>query len=155
MKRVSRRPSGFTLVEVMVALVIFALAAIVLGAAYVNVLEGYQVAGRLAAEDPDVAYARQELLTQADLTAAEKGDAFDTADGRHVSWTAAITAASTTDLFSVEFTCDITEPSPKPPTKVVQTFMLLRPTWSDPTERTNLRQAAANRIAVLHGKQQP
>jgi general secretion pathway protein I len=147
--------TGFTLPEVMVALLIFALAAIVLGASYVNILRGYQVADRLAGEDQDVAFARQELLTQPDLATAEKGDAFDTVDGRHVSWSAAITPASTTDLFSVEFTCDITEPSPKPPTKVVEDFMLLRPTWSDATDRTNLRQAAANRIAVLHGKQQP
>ena len=146
---------GFTLPEVMVALMIFAVAAVVLGASYVNILQGYQVAGRLTSEDRDVSFARQELLTQPDLKTAEKGDAFDTVDGRHVSWTAQVTSASTTDLFLVEFTCEVTAPSPKPPTKVVQDFMLLRPTWSDPTERTNLRQAAANRIAVLHGKQQP
>jgi general secretion pathway protein I len=139
----------------MVALLIFTLAAIVLGASYVNILQAYQVADRVAGEDQDVAFARQELLTQADLATAEKGDAFDTVDGRHVAWSAAITPAATTDLFSVEFTCDITEPSPKPPTKVVQDFMLLRPTWSDPAERAKLRQAAANRIAVLHGTQQP
>lgn len=150
-----RRGTGFTLPEVMVALLIFTLAAIVLGASYVNILQAYQVADRVAGEDQDVAFARQELLTQADLATAEKGDAFDTVDGRHVAWSAAITPAATTDLFSVEFTCDITEPSPKPPTKVVQDFMLLRPTWSDPAERAKLRQAAANRIAVLHGTQQP
>jgi general secretion pathway protein I len=131
------------------------MASIVLGAAYVNVLQAYQVAGHLADEDQDVAFARQELLTQTDLTTAEKGDAFDTIDGRHVAWTSQITAASTADLFSVEFTCEINEPSPKRPSKVVETFMLLRPTWSDPTDRASLRQAAANRIAVLHGKQQP
>lgn len=149
------RARGFTLPEVMVALTIFAVAAVVLGAAYVNILKGYQVAGRLTSEDRDVAFARQELLTQQDLKTAEKGDAFDTVDGRHVTWTAQITSASTTDLFAVEFTCEVTEPAPKPATRVVQDFMLMRPTWSDPTERTNLRQAAANRIAVLHGKQQP
>ena len=149
------RSRGFTLPEVMVALTIFAVAAVVLGAAYVNILQGYQVAGRLTSEDQDVAFARQELLSQQDLKTAEKGDAFDTVDGRHVTWTAQITSASTTDLFTVEFTCEINEPAPRPATRVVQEFMLLRPTWSDPTERTNLRQAAANRIAVLHGKQQP
>ncbi len=149
------RARGFTLPEVMVALMIFAAAAVVLGAAYVNILQGYQVAGRMTSEDQDVAFARQELLAQPDLKTAEKGDAFDTVDGRHVSWTAQVTSASTTDLFAVEFTCEITEPAPKPATKVVQDFMLLRPTWSDPTERTNLRQAAANRIAVLQKRQQP
>jgi general secretion pathway protein I len=148
------RSSGFSLPEVLVALVIFAMAAVVLGSAYVNILQGYEIAGRAAEDDPDIAFARQQLLTQTDLPTAEKGDEFDGAGGRHVSWSAAITQADTTDLFTVGFTCEVADPAAKGPKKVVQTFMLLRPTWSDPTDRTNLRQAAANRIAKLQGKQQ-
>jgi general secretion pathway protein I len=139
-------------VEVLVALVIFAMAAVVLGAAYVNILQSYAAAGRAGEEDQDVAFARQELLLQPDLPTAEKGDAFDTVDGRHVSWTAAVTPTATTDLFTVVFTCDVAEPAPKAPSKITQTFMLLRPTWSDPTDHTNLRQTAANRIADAQRK---
>jgi general secretion pathway protein I len=144
--------SGFSLIEVLVALMIFALAAVVLGAAYVNILQSYETAGRAGQEDQDVAYARQELLLQPDLATAEKGDEFDTVDGRHVSWTAAITPAATTDLFTVVFTCEAAEPPPKAATKVTQTFMLLRPTWSEAADRTNLRQAAATRIADAQAK---
>ena len=36
---------------------------------------------------------------------------------------------------------------------IVETFMLMRPTWSDPTARSTLRQNAANRIAQFQGKQ--
>jgi general secretion pathway protein I len=147
-----RMRAGFSLVEVLVALMIFALAAVVLGAAYVNILQSYAVAGRAGQEDQDVAFARGELLLQPDLSTAEKGDAFDTVDGRHVSWTAAVTPANTTDLFTVVFTCEVTEPAPKAPVKIAQTFMLLRPTWSDPTDHSNLRQAAANRIAEAQGR---
>jgi general secretion pathway protein I len=146
--------SAFSLPEVLVALLIVAMAAIVLGAAYVNVLQSYQIVGRASEEDPDVAFARQQLLMQPDLPTVEKGDAFDTAGGGHVTWSATVTQADTTDLFTVVFTCEETDASAKAPKKVVQTFMLLRPTWSDPTDRTNLRQAAANRIAKLQGKQQ-
>ena len=149
-----RSGSGFSLPEVLAALVIFPMAAVVLGAAYVNVLQSYQIAGRAAESDPDVAFARQELLAQSDLPTAEKGDEFDTPDGRHVSWSAEITQADTTDLFTVVFTCEATDPSAKEPRKTWQTFMLLRPTWSDPTDRSNLRQAAADRIAKLQGKKQ-
>jgi general secretion pathway protein I len=151
----SRRAGrAFTLVEVIVALAIFAMMAIVLGAAYLNILNSYAVMGRGSADDLDVAFARQELLTQPDLQTAEDGDEFDTADGRHVQWTADIEQANTTDLFTVTFSCQITSPEGKNDS-VTQTFMLLRPTWSDPTDESSLRQAAATRIAVLQGRQQP
>ena len=146
--------SAFTLLEVLVALVIFSLAAIVLGGAYLNILRGYEVVSRGAGEDPEVAFARQALLTQADLPTAKNGDEYDTADGKHVKWSAVIEPANTTDLFAVTFTCVIASPAAQDqPRTVTQSFMLLRPTWSDPTDRSTLRQNAATRIAKLQGKQ--
>lgn len=139
------------------ALVIFALMAVVLGSAYLNVLGGYETARTANATDVDLEFARSQLLSQADLQTAENGAEFDdTSAGaelaaRHVKWTAEIEPAETTDLFTVTFTCTITEGS-KPPNKVTETFMLVRPTWSDPTSRSTLRQNAANRIAAAQGK---
>jgi general secretion pathway protein I len=141
---------GFTLIEVMVALAIFALTAVVLGAAYVNVLNSFEVARNSNVNNEDVSFARSQLLAQADLQTATTGAEFDDGD-RHVKWTSEIDPATTTDLFTVTFTCAITEPS-APTRTVVETFMLLRPTWSDPAARSTLRQAAADRIAQAQGK---
>jgi len=162
----TRSARGFSLLEVLIALVIFAIAAVVLGAGYLNILNDYAVISRGTGEDQDVAYAREELLTQADLPTASAGDEYDTDDGgatapkggtsgisRHVAWTVVITPTATTDLFSVAFTCTITSGSADYPTRTVtQNFMLLRPTWSDPADRTSLRQAAAARISQVQGK---
>jgi general secretion pathway protein I len=145
------RRRGFTLLEVLASLLIFSLTAVVLGGAYLNVLNSYEVAQRSNAYDGDVYYARSQLLAQADLTAAQTGAEFDD-DTRHVKWTAEIDPASTTDLFTVTFTCVITDPSLGQPKTVVENFMLLRPTWSDPAARSELRQDAANRIALAQGK---
>jgi prepilin-type N-terminal cleavage/methylation domain-containing protein len=143
---------GFSLIEVLCALLIFALTAVVLGGAYLNVLNSYEVAQRSNVTDNDVTFARSQLLTQSDLPTAQAGAEFD--DGnRHVKWTTEIDPADTTDLFTVTFTCVITEPGTAPAKTVVENFMLLRPTWSDPSARTTLRQAAASRIAVVQGKQ--
>lgn len=147
------RRAAFTLIEVMVALAIFALVAVVLGAAYANVLNGYVVMGRADQDAQDISYARQALLTQPDLQTAENGDEFDTAEGRHLIWTSEITQAGVADLFTVTFTCEITGPQ-NYDHKVAETFMLLRPTWSDPTDQSNLRQADLTRIAVFQGRQQ-
>lgn len=144
---------GFSLLEVLVALLILAVAAVVLSAGYLNILNDYAVIHRGSGQDLDVAFAREELLAQADLPTARNGDEYDTDDGRHIKWTADIEPTGTADLFSVTFTCVLTSNSPDTPTRTVnQSFMLLRPTWSDPADRASLRQAAAARIAKLQGK---
>ena len=134
------------------ALMIFGLTAVVLGAAYLNVLNSYEVAQRSNVEDVDLTFARAQLLVISDLATAQAGQEFDDGD-RHVKWTAEIDPQNMTDLFAVTFTCVLTGPGAAKPQTVIENFMLMRPTWSDPTDRTNLRQAAANRIALFQGKQ--
>jgi general secretion pathway protein I len=146
-----RRNRGFTLIEVLVSLMIFSLMAVVMGSAYLNVLNSYEVAQRSNENDGDVDFARSLLLTQSDLPTAQSGSEFDDGD-RHVKWTADIEPTTTTDLFTVAFTCVLTDPKAGDKT-VTESFMLVRPTWSDPTERTTLRSNAASRIAVFQGKQ--
>jgi len=134
------------------ALIIFALTAVVLGSAYMNVLNSYEVARKANATDSDVWFARSQLLSQADLQSAEDGAEFDDGD-RHIKWTAEIEPTDTTDLFAVTFSCTITENAAPQPPKLAETFMLTRPTWSDPTARSTMRQNAANRIAIAQGRQ--
>lgn len=147
----SRR--AFTLLEVMVALAVFALTAVVLGGAYLNVLIGYQIAGRDRSEEQELAFARQELMQETDLQTAEAGDKFSSADGRDVTWTAAIDPTNTADLFTATLTCVISASANDPSRTIVQKFMLMRPTWSDPTDRSKLRADAATRIKQAQAKQ--
>lgn len=147
----STRRSGFTLVEVLISLAIFVMAAVVLGAAYLNVLNGYEVANRAVAGDQDVRFARAMLMTEADPDAAAKGAEFDTVEQHHVVWTATLNPTDTTDVFEVEFVCDVTGSDLKQPLHVKQTFRLLRPTWSKDADRNALRQKATDRINKLLG----
>jgi general secretion pathway protein I len=147
---------GFTIIEVLVALAVFAITAVVLGGAYLNVLNSYEVARRANTNDADLAFARSQLLSQSDLQTAENGAEFDDdlPDGQcHVKWTAEVEPTNTTDLFTVTFKCKISDPRASAPREVTETFMLMRPTWSDPTDRSTLRQNAASRIALVQGKQ--
>ena len=144
---------GFTLLEVLVALVIFALAAVSLGSAYVNVLNAYDTVGRGNARDEDVRFGRQQLMTEPDRKKAEEGADFESATGGHVQWRATIDPTEMADLFRVTFTCDLGETGPKkarPP--VTEVFMLLRPTWSDGIETSKLRQHTKDRILELKEK---
>ena len=144
---------AFTLLEVLVALTIFALSAIVLGGAYMNVLNSYAIATRSEQISEDVAFARSLVLTEPDRTKLEKGGDFDTAAGRHAKWSVEIASTTIADLFTITFTCEIEDPTQTEPQKKVQSFTVLRPTWSiDAGERSKLRQDARTRILELQGK---
>ena len=150
---IPRRPvsRGFTLLEVLVALMIFVMAAAVLGSAYVNVLNGYDLAQQANERDEDIEFARAQLLAEPDHDKAEQGGEFDSANNRHVSYHAQIDPTQTADLFAVAFTCEITDPEAKAPETVTENFMVLRPTWSDPTKRSTLLDAAKQQIGKLQG----
>jgi general secretion pathway protein I len=147
--------SGFTLLEVLIALLIFVMASVVLGSAYVNVLNGYDLAQRANARNEDVEFARAQLLAEPDHTKAEQGGEFDSANERHVTYHAQIEPTQTADLFTVAFTCEINDPAAKKPETVTENFVVLRPTWSDPTTNTALLAAAKAQIAKLQGTAPP
>lgn len=144
---------GFTLIEVLAALTIFALCAIVLASAYLNILLSYDIVSRNAVVGEDVAFARQLVLREPDRKKLEEGGEFETAGGRRVRWGVEIASTTTADLFTVIFNCEISDPARAEPEKTIQTFTLLRPTWSiDVAERDKLRQEARTRILELQGK---
>jgi general secretion pathway protein I len=142
---------GFTLLEVLVSLAIFALGAIVLGAAYVNVLNAYEAAQRSNQGDQDVRFARSLLLAEPDHDKAEKGGDFEATGGRRVQWHATIEPTVTADLFQVTFVCEFASAAGGALPAVTETFTVLRPTWADPVENGKLRQLTLDRINELQG----
>lgn len=148
----SSTPRGFSLLEVLVALMIFALSAVVLGSTYVNVLNSYEAVSRGNTRDEDVAFARAQLLAEPDRAKVEAGAEFDAVENRRVRWSATIASTTLPDLFTVTFVCEVTDTNKGgEPEKTTQTFTVLRPTWSDATEKTQLRQAVRDRIAEIQG----
>ena len=145
--RHSRR--GFSLIEVLVALGIFMMMAVVLGTSYINILNAYELAGRSVVRDEDVRFARAMLLAEAEREVAERGARFEGLNGRQVSWTAVIEPTNTADLFTVTFTCEITAPELAKPGVVADVFRVLRPSWSEPAERDRLRNDAKTRITQI------
>lgn len=144
--------AGFTILEVLVALAIFTMAAIVLGTAYVNVITAYQVSARGNELNQDIRFARAMLLAEPDRDKAEAGGQFDGDKGRRVTWKAAIEPTRTADLFTVAFECEISGADLKQNYRLRQSFSLLRPTWSKDGEREKLRTEVRHRILQMQPK---
>ena len=135
----TRRRRGFTLVEVLVSLAIFALAAVVLGTAYINVLGGYQKMRRSGLDESDVAFVRAIVLAEPNLEKVEKGGEMSRSDNGTLRWSVAVEPTTRADLFRVELDCELPGAGKAPARHVRDSFLVLRPTWSDPAEREKLR----------------
>lgn len=135
---------GFTLLEVLVSLAIFALAAIMLSATYVNILSNYDAVSRRNEHSQDLRLVRAQLLSEPDRKKAEDGGDFALPDNRSARWKAVIEETNVADLFRISFTCEIRETGAGTgkPWAQEETFTLLRPTWSDPALRDKLRASA-------------
>lgn len=149
MTRIRRRPrrAAFTLVEVLVSLGIFALAAVVLGAAYVNILVNYQAMRAWTTDRQDMALARALVLAEPDRAKVERGGEVARLAGGNLRWTATIAETTRADLFKVTLEMEINPPAPAAARREQQAFLLLRPTWSDPAEREKLRAAFREQLA--------
>jgi prepilin-type N-terminal cleavage/methylation domain-containing protein len=136
---------GFTLLEVLLALALFASAVVVLTGAYLNCIEGL-AAVRLDREfEQEVRWVREQVLLQADREEVAKGGEVSTPSAAKLSWTAEVQSAPVIDLFTVELQVTMVVEKEKP-REHHERLTVLRPSWSEPTERGKLLEEAKTRI---------
>ena len=148
--------NAFTLVEVLVALCVFAMAAVILGSSYLNVLSSYEVVSRGMKVNEDFAFARELVLREPDRKILEQGGEFETAGCQRAKWSVEITSTTVPTVFNVAFTCEVSDATRSEPVKLTQQFAVLRPTWViDIAERDKLKTDIKARIHELQGKKAP
>jgi general secretion pathway protein I len=148
---VQRTTRGFTLIEVLVSLAIFALAAVVLSVAYLNIIGSYRTMGSRHQAEEDWKWLRSVVLAEPDREKCEQGGQLTLTDGRQVTWSAKIEAAGVADLFRLTLQAEAVGTGDKEPWKRLESIHLLRPTWSDPVERDRLRDQTRQRIEKERG----
>lgn len=134
------KESAFSLIEVVIAVAVFAMAATVLTSAFSNALLSRERSVSNDLQHADIRAVRMQLLLEADLEAAEDGGEVETLNSGEASWEAEIEPTEVIDLFQVRLSIRFREPKEDMIEEHVETLYLLRPTWSDSGERSDLLQ---------------
>lgn len=132
--------AAFSLIEVVIAVAIFAMAATVLTSAFANALLARERSVSNDLLNVDIRAVRLQLLLEASLEDAEDGDDMETLSSGEASWEAEIEPTEVVDLFRVQLNIKFSEPPEDLPSEYTETLYLLRPTWSDGGERSDLLQ---------------
>ncbi len=131
---------GFSLIEVVVALAIFAMAAVVLSDTFVNALLAREKGLSNDVYNRDIQVVRMQLLLEPNRDNAEDGNTYETLSNGSANWESSIEPTNVVDLFKVEFRIEFSEPQKDQEAVYKETLYLLRPTWSESDERSNLLQ---------------
>ena len=137
--------SGFSLVEVVIAIAIAGIAFIVLTETFFNVL---LTVDSLEAEtdfEKDVRFVRRVVIQIADRDEVEEGGEITTLDLGEAEWSAEVEETDIVDLFTVDLRIVFENPEGEPVTHE-ERLHLLRPTWSDPIESSAILSEVRDRI---------
>ncbi len=137
---------GFTLIEVLVSLAIFALAAVVLSVAYLNIIGSYRAMAGRHQEQEDWKWVRSTVLAEPERAKIEAGGRLTLADGHQVVWSAKVESAGVADLFQLTLEAEAMGSGGLDSWKRSEFIHLLRPAWSDPAERDKLREQTRQRV---------
>lgn len=129
---------AFSLIEVLIALAVFAMASTYLMATFVNALQA-----RERGLTPDFLYddikaVRMQLLLEPNREDAEDGGDYPTLHQGEARWEAEIEPTEVIDLFKVTLEISFSEPINEDGANYTEALYLLRPTWSEADERSEL-----------------
>jgi len=141
--KTSRKHSGFSLVETLVAMCIFILAVGVLAESASIALNGIAIMEIKEGNDRAYQFVRDQILTISDTDSLSMGGQVNTPSAGDANWQVVETETTPTpDLFQVTINITLSGNGDVPPDSTTQTLLLLRPQWSD----TDARAAAQSSI---------
>lgn len=144
--RFSRDGNGFTILEVMIALAIFASAVTFFTMAYLNTLTAIARVQVNQSFEQDMATIRQQVLLLSDSEDVEMGGEVVTGQHGVAHWNVEYEPTSVADLFRVVLRVRLNPEDEEAPREATETFYLTRPSWSDPLEREELRSRTRERL---------
>ncbi len=133
-----QRQSGFSFLEVLLALALFTLASAVLTTSLTTALSLRERSDAIDLSAHAVRLAREQLLLEPTREDAERGADLDLPFGGSARWRASMESTEIVNLFAVDLTVTIEGLDTVSDGDYEQRLWLLRPTWSLSEERTAL-----------------
>jgi len=147
----AHRPA-FSMIELLVALALFALVVATLSQSIHNALYGMEVVKADNEEEPLYRFALRQILMIEERELLEDGGTLTTPDGRTIDWEAELEVTDILDLFTLRLELSL-------PTEDLSLFdrqperrerlYIFRPGWALPDERDSLKQAPPSAPARL------
>lgn len=139
-------PRAFTLIEVTISLALFALAVVGLTQAFVNILLSLDSIESGTELQADLQFLRSQIVPEPDREKLEEGGEIATLGSGNVHWQAEVIPMPVSDLFRVILTYELSQPQSANTVTITEELLLLRPTWSDPVERSTILAENADRL---------
>ena len=153
MKRNGQR--AFSLIEVMVAVALFAIAVTVLSQSFLNGLVPLAQFKKQRSVEQDVRFVRRQVFSIKDRKELEEGGEIETATSGLAQWEVEIEQAGVIDLHKVTLTIRFAGNKRYKAQTVSRTHYLLRPLWSDADERSELLQEKRELVQERRRNHQP
>jgi len=125
--------SGFSLIEVIIAIAIAGISFFVLTETFFNVLLTLEGLESESDYQKDVRFVRRQIIQIADRDELEDGGEITTLDLGQAEWLVEIEETNIVDLFTVQLEITFENPDGKS-IEYQEILYLMRPTWSDPIE---------------------
>ncbi|MBL4574708.1 MAG: hypothetical protein JKY51_01235 [Opitutaceae bacterium] len=155
MKMIFSYRVAFTLLEVLLALALFAISVVVLSASFVNVLFSIEAVKVDHALEQEMTFVRTFVLTAPDLETLEDGGEVSTGGLGFARWEAIAEPTEVADLFKVFIKVIFEGQNDEQDRIIEQSLLLLRPSWSDPLDREKLREVTRERLVEDHLRNRP
>ena len=133
----SKLRQGFTLVEVILAIALFAMAAGILVEIVFNINFALEQLESQVNREADIRFVRRTVLAIADREKLEDGDEIRTLSSGNATWEAEIEETEVVDLFMLKLSITFDDEDSKDEPHIYQLYVL-RQGWSQATERSAL-----------------
>ena len=128
---------GFTLIEVILAIILFAMAAVLLIQPVVDISNGLAQFNTDDILDADIRFVRRTVLAIESRDELETGDDIETLNSGHAVWEVEIEETEIVDLFILDLTI-ILDGEERKDEPYHYALYVLRPAWSEAGERSAL-----------------
>lgn len=146
LRRPGRAVRGFSLIEVLLALALAGMAFTVLNLAFANILTSLAALQVETDYQPVVRFVRTQVLLEPDREKLEEGGEIETLDFGTARWEAEVEEALVSDLFQLRLRIELNPPEAREPEVFQETILVLRPTWSDPVDRSKIFSENRDRL---------